>query len=77
LIYTTPWCGDCARTKAYLRKRELHFRTIDVEDDPAAMATALRLNGGYPSVPTLVFPDGSTMTESTNRLLATKLGIAA
>ncbi len=54
---------------------ELH--EINVEEDPAAMATVLRLNGGYQSVPTLVFPDGSTMTEPTNRELAVKLGIAA
>jgi mycoredoxin len=76
-IYTATWCGDCARTKVFLRHRRIPFHEINVEADPAAMAIVLRLNGGYQSVPMLVLSDGSTMSEPTNRELTVKLGIAA
>lgn len=74
-IYTTRWCGDCTRTKSFLRRNLIPFEEIDIEHDHEAAATVIRLNKGNRSVPTLVFPDGSILTEPSNRELAAKLEI--
>ena len=72
-VYATAWCGDCHRTKAFLDRNGVKYRWIDVDDDPSAMQKVVEINGGYRSVPTLVFPDGSTLTEPSNRELQEKL----
>ena len=74
-IYTTHWCGDCARTKSFLRRNAIPYEEIDIEHDASAAATVIRLNNGHRSVPTLVFPDGSILTEPSNRELAEKLEV--
>ncbi|MBL9026308.1 MAG: glutaredoxin 3 [Myxococcales bacterium] len=33
-IYTTPWCGFCARAKDLLRDKNVTFREIDVDSRP-------------------------------------------
>jgi glutaredoxin len=35
-IYTTSWCGVCAKAKAFLKKRGVAFIERDVEQDPSA-----------------------------------------
>ena len=77
ILYGTPWCGDCRRSRRFLENKGIAYTYIDIETDPAATAEVERLNGGYQSVPTIVFPDGSVLVEPSNRDLASKLGIAA
>ena len=76
-MYTTRWCGDCHRSKAFLRRHGVVFDEVDIEDDPQAAATVVQLNRGFESVPTIVFPDGTFLTEPSNRDLARKLGLAS
>jgi mycoredoxin len=35
---------------------------IDIEQDPAAAEFVMSVNGGNQTVPTVVFPDGTAMT---------------
>ncbi|HET6194503.1 MAG TPA: glutaredoxin 3 [Acetobacteraceae bacterium] len=37
-IYTTPWCGYCARAKALLDKKGAAYEEMDVIDDDAKRA---------------------------------------
>jgi glutaredoxin len=37
-VYSTSWCGVCARAKAFLRDRKVPFVDRDVEKDESAMA---------------------------------------
>jgi glutaredoxin 3 len=37
-IYTTPWCGYCARAKALLEKKGAAFEETDVMEDAAKRA---------------------------------------
>ena len=76
-MYTTPWCGDCHRSKSFLKRHGVPFREINIEHDPDGAKLVMQVNGGYQSVPTLVFSDGTTMSEPSNRELAEKLGLAA
>ena len=61
-MYTTVWCGYCQRLKAQLGREGITFEEIDIEHDPEAAAFVESVNGGNQTVPTLVFPDGTAMT---------------
>ncbi|MDD2857178.1 MAG: mycoredoxin [Candidatus Nanopelagicales bacterium] len=72
-MYTTSWCGDCRRLKAELHRAGVSFREIDIEQEQSAAEFVKRVNDGNLSVPTLVFSDGSTMTEPSSRSVIQRL----
>ncbi len=53
LMYTTSWCRDCRAAKKFLDERGIPYEEIDLEKDPAAAETVMRLNDGMRKVPTL------------------------
>ncbi len=61
-VYSTQWCGPCKRLKSDLRKAGIEFLEIDIESDEAAAALVEKNNNGNRTVPTLIFADGTTMT---------------
>jgi mycoredoxin len=61
-MYTTVWCGYCQRLKAQMTREGIVFEEIDIENDPEAAAFVESVNGGNQTVPTLVFPDGTALT---------------
>ncbi len=61
-MYTTPWCGYCRRLKSQLARDGIEVREIDIELDPDAADYVMAVNGGNQTVPTLVFADGSALT---------------
>ena len=61
-MYTTRWCGFCRRLKNQLAREGIKMREVDIEVDPAACEYVMSVNGGNQTVPTVVFPDGSAMT---------------
>jgi mycoredoxin len=61
-MYTTPWCGYCRRLKSQLARDGIEVREIDIELDPDAAEYVMAVNGGNQTVPTLVFADGSALT---------------
>ncbi len=74
-IYTTTWCGDCMTAKAVLDRAGVAYEAIDIDHDPAAVATVLAINGGFNAVPTIVFPDGRVLVEPSRRQLLAALGL--
>jgi mycoredoxin len=73
IIYTTTWCGYCTRLKRQLERAEIGFTEVDIERSPGAAEVVARLNDGNQAVPTLIFPDGSTLTNPSIREVAAKL----
>jgi mycoredoxin len=61
-MYTTNWCAFCRRLKSQLAAAGIEITEVNIEDDPAAAEYVMSVNGGFQTVPTLVFPDGSAMT---------------
>ena len=61
-MYTTTWCGFCKNLKRQLGKAGVEVTEVDIERDPKAADFVERVNGGNQTVPTLLFADGSTMT---------------
>ena len=73
IMYSTQWCGDCVRAKRIFQQFGVDYVEIDLEKHPEAVAVVLQVNNGNQSVPTIVFPDGSTLTEPANHVLTAKL----
>jgi mycoredoxin len=73
-IYGTPWCGDCRRALRVLDQHQANYHYVDIESDDVARVYVERLNNGYQSVPTILFPDGSVLVEPSSAALAEKLG---
>lgn len=72
-MYTTPWCGFCRRLKGQLAREGIEVREVDIEADPAAADYVMSVNGGNQTVPTLVFPDGSALTNPSVAQVKTRL----
>jgi len=60
-MYSTSWCGYCHRLKSQLDREQIAYEVVDIERDEAAAEFVMSVNGGNQTVPTLLFPDGSTM----------------
>lgn len=65
-VYGTPWCGDCKRSKAFLEANKIPYKYIDISQDKVAALTVEKINGGFRSVPTILFPDNTVLVEPSN-----------
>jgi thioredoxin reductase (NADPH) len=74
-MYGTLWCSDCKRTKKFFGEQRVHYKFVDVDMDKDGLALVERVNMGKTIIPTLVFEDGSTLSEPSNAELAQKLGL--
>ncbi len=72
-MYTTSWCGFCRRLKAGLTREGIDFTEIDIEVDESAADIVTQVNGGNRTVPTLVFADGTAMTNPSVEEVKSKL----
>jgi mycoredoxin len=71
-MYVTTWCGGCRMAKRWFDAHGVPYEYINIEEDDKAAEYVARVNRGYRSVPTIVFPDGSILVEPTPRELASK-----
>jgi len=61
-MYSTTWCGYCRRLKSQLEREGIGYAEVDIEQDPHAADYVMSVNGGNQTVPTVVFPDGTALT---------------
>lgn len=61
-MYSTPWCGYCHRLKRQLERAGIAFTEVDIEQHPEAAEVVEKINHGNQTVPTVVFDDGTAMT---------------
>ena len=61
-MYTTSWCGFCRRLKSQLARDGIEVAEVDIERDEAAAEFVMSVNGGNQTVPTVLFPDGTALT---------------
>ncbi len=76
-IYSTTWCGYCMRLKRQLDREDVSYLEVDIERDPSSEALVKSINGGNAVVPTLVFEDGSSLTNPSLKDVLSKLEHAA
>ena len=72
-LYSTPWCGYCHRLKSQLQREGIDFAEVDIEQEPDAAHIVEQANGGNQTVPTLVFADGSALTNPSLAQVKAKL----
>ncbi len=73
IMYTSDFCGHSMAVERYLRQNQVAVELRSIDGDPDARAAVMALNRGYASVPTLLFPDGTQLTEPSLRQLKQKL----
>ena len=61
-MYTTSWCGFCLRLKSQLQREGIDYAEIDIERDESAADFVMTVNNGNQTVPTVVFADGTALT---------------
>ena len=61
-MYTTVWCGYCVRLQQLMQREGIEFAEVDIENDAQAAELVMKANGGNQPVPTLLFADGTALT---------------
>jgi len=75
VVYGATWCPDCRRAKQFLTSHRIAYEWIDLEEHPEAVREVESRNDGKLIIPTILFPDGSFITEPTNDELADRVGL--
>lgn len=75
VLYTSSYCGHSRSVERFLEKHKIPARVINIDRDQEARARLIEINKGYASVPTLLFPDGSKLTEPPLSRLRQHFGI--
>ena len=44
-VYTAPWCGDCRVAKAWMKKHNITFKEINIEEVPGAAEEVIKRTG--------------------------------
>ncbi|MEX2289171.1 MAG: mycoredoxin [Mycobacteriales bacterium] len=72
-VYSTPWCGYCHRLMKQLDRQGIEYASVDIERDAAAADYVMTVNGGNQTVPTVVFADGTALTNPSLAQVTAKL----
>ncbi|SFB91824.1 mycoredoxin [Streptomyces aidingensis] len=72
-MYSTSWCGYCRRLKGQLDREGILYNEVNIEENPDAAALVEKANNGNQTVPTLIFADGSTLTNPSVAQVKAKL----
>jgi mycoredoxin len=76
-VFTTSWCGYCIRLKSQLDRAGIEFREINIEDHAEGAAVVAHINDGNLTVPTVLFRDGSALTNPSVSEVRTHLAATA
>ena len=76
ILYGTTWCGGSRRCRLVLDRNGIPYQWVDIDQDEQAGKLVESLNRGNRSVPTIVWPDGSKLTEPTEAELEKKLRVS-
>ncbi len=61
-MFSTAWCGYCRRLKTQLDAQGIGYTEINIENVPGTAELVEQINQGNQTVPTVLFPDGSSAT---------------
>lgn len=74
LMFSTTWCGYCKNLKKQLERAGIPYSEVNIEEVEGTAELVARVNGGNQTVPTLVFPDGSTVANPSLAVVQARLG---
>lgn len=61
-MFSTSWCGYCRRLKSQLDREGIGYTEINIETTPGTAELVEIINAGNQTVPTVLYPDGSSAT---------------
>jgi len=61
-MFTTSWCGYCKNLKKQMDKAGVAYTEVNIEEVEGTAELVASVNNGNQTVPTLLFPDGSSAT---------------
>ena len=73
VMYSTEYCSDCYRAKAFFEANGIDYLQIGLEGNKEAIEFVMNINNGFRSVPTIIFPDGSVLVEPSVKELKDKI----
>jgi mycoredoxin len=73
-MFSTPWCGYCHRLKGQLQREGISFDEVDIEQEPGSAEIVERVNNGNQTVPTVLFADGTALTNPSLAQVKAKIG---
>ena len=74
-MFSTTWCGYCRRLKSQLDTAGIGYTEINIEDVDGTAELVAEINGGNQTVPTVIFPDGSSATNPSAAEVKSRLGL--
>ena len=75
IVYTSSYCMHSRSVERFLKKNGIAAEYINIDGNPEARQILMSINRGYASVPTVIFPDGTQLTEPSYKSLRAKLDI--
>jgi len=72
-LYSTQWCGYCHRLQGQLDREGIAYTVVDIGHDQGAAELVMAINRGNQTVPTVVFADGSALTNPSVAQIRAKL----
>ena len=73
IMYGTRWCGDSRKARKVLDTNQIEYEWINIDQDKEAELYVKKINNGFRSVPTILFPDETILVEPSEKELLTKL----
>lgn len=74
-MFSTTWCGYCRRLKSQLDASGIGYTEVNIEEVDGTAELVEALNGGNQTVPTVIFPDGSSATNPSASEVKSRLGL--
>jgi len=75
VMFSTTWCGYCKNLKSQLDRAGVAYTEVNIEEVEGTAELVAGVNGGNQTVPTVVFPDGSTATNPSLADVRSRLGV--
>ncbi|MCC3269072.1 mycoredoxin [Arthrobacter gengyunqii] len=74
-MFSTTWCGYCRRLKSQLDAAGIGYNEVNIENVDGTAELVAEINGGNQTVPTVIFPDGSSATNPSAAEVKARLGL--
>jgi len=76
-LYTSRWCGHSMMVERFLTQNQIPLHKIAIDGNQEAREELIEINNGFASVPTLLLPDGTKLTEPSIGELRRRLDLEA
>jgi mycoredoxin len=74
-VYTSTYCLHSRSVVRFLKKNNVPAEIINIDGNREAKEFVMAINNGYASVPTVIFPDDTYLTEPSYKQLREKLDL--